>query len=195
MQPQEMWIDIPGWEGFYKVSNLGRIKSLQRVRRDGQLVRERILKQQENSNGRYFVELNGDGKHRQRFVHRLVLEAFIGPCPEGMESCHWNDDPSDNRLSNLRWGTHSDNMNDRVRNGNDPNASRIYCIHGHPFNQENTYITPEGKRQCKTCQKECKNRHIEENRRRSREYHREHAEEMRAYNRRYYLLHKKENLI
>ena len=48
---------------------------------------------------------------------RLVLEAFVGPCPSGMECCHYDDNQRNNVLSNLRWGTKSDNAMDRVRNG------------------------------------------------------------------------------
>ena len=55
-----------------------------------------------------------------QLVHRLVLEAFVGPCPDGMEACHGPDhDPSNNRLENLRWDTHSANMRDRAKNGTD----------------------------------------------------------------------------
>ena len=57
------------------------------------------------------------GRGNGRRVHRLVLEAFVGPCPEGLEACHSNGDPTDNRLENLRWGTHEDNHQDRVKHG------------------------------------------------------------------------------
>ena len=50
-------------------------------------------------------------------VHRLVLEAFVGPCPPGLETCHRNDDSSDNRLRNLRWGTSLSNSADAISNG------------------------------------------------------------------------------
>lgn len=61
----------------------------------------------------YRVSLRVAGKKHDMLVHRLVLEAFIGPCPAGMEGCHFPDrDPSNNNLSNLRWGTRSENIND-----------------------------------------------------------------------------------
>jgi hypothetical protein len=50
-------------------------------------------------------------------VHVLVLTAFVGPCPDGNEALHFNDIPDDNRLSNLRWGTRSQNNHDAIRNG------------------------------------------------------------------------------
>lgn len=58
-------------------------------------------------------------RHPSRVVSpgRLVLEAFVGPCPDGMECCHWDDDQNNNVVSNLRWGTKSDNAMDRIRNG------------------------------------------------------------------------------
>lgn len=58
-----------------------------------------------------------DGRAVNRSVHRLVLEAFVGPAPEGMEGCHNNGDPWDNRLENLRWDTHQANMADAAAHG------------------------------------------------------------------------------
>lgn len=54
---------------------------------------------------------------QRRFVHRLVLESFVGPCPEGMEACHNDGDPSNNSLYNLRWGTRQENYDDSIRHG------------------------------------------------------------------------------
>lgn len=51
------------------------------------------------------------------FVHRMVLLAFVGPCPRGMEACHNNGQPGDNRVENLRWDTRSNNLYDRIRHG------------------------------------------------------------------------------
>jgi HNH endonuclease len=74
------------------------------------------------------------GQHRQvmlcpgrklRLVHRLVLEAFVGPCPAGMECCHFPDrDPSNNALANLRWDTKKANQTDRIRHGTDCRGSK-----------------------------------------------------------------------
>ncbi len=57
-------------------------------------------------------------------VHRLVLEAFVGPCPSGMQCCHYDGDGSNNHLSNLRWGTPKSNQADRIRHGTDCRGSR-----------------------------------------------------------------------
>jgi hypothetical protein len=63
------------------------------------------------------VKLTAFVAKRHRAVHRLVLEAFVGPCPEGFEGCHFDGDPSNNAVKNLRWDTHLNNMKDIQRHG------------------------------------------------------------------------------
>lgn len=70
--------------------------------------------------------------HRQTYVHRLVLEAFVGPCPPGMECCHNDGDPSNNALANLRWDTSASNNADKIRHGTWPSGIR----NGHSKLQE-----------------------------------------------------------
>ena len=78
----------------------------------------RQLKPTPMKHGHLTVNLSRDGKKFPRLVHRLVLEAFVGPCPLGQEACHDPDrDPSNNTLDNLRYDTHSANMRDSVRHG------------------------------------------------------------------------------
>jgi hypothetical protein len=74
-----------------------------------------------NKHGYFEVRLQQKGKGRTRPVHRLLLEAWVGPCPEGMECRHLNGNPSDNRLENLKWGTRSENIADAVRHGTNLN--------------------------------------------------------------------------
>ncbi len=62
------------------------------------------------------VTLHREGKHYSRNIHRLVLEAFVGKRPKGMECRHLDDDPLNNNLSNLCWGTRQENVNDAMRN-------------------------------------------------------------------------------
>jgi hypothetical protein len=94
------------------------------------------------------------GKNNSRLVHILVLEAFVGPRPDGAYGLHWDDDPSNNRVENLRWGTPSENMYDKVRNGRHHNAEKTACKYGHPLTGENLTIDTLGKRVCRTCQRE-----------------------------------------
>jgi len=103
---KETWKDIKGYEGLYQVSNIGRVKSLERetFRKDGKKLplKERILKLRPNKDGYLRVQLcNGSGKTKNFFVHRLVCEAFHEnpknkPCVN-----HINEDKSDNRACNL----------------------------------------------------------------------------------------------
>lgn len=60
---------------------------------------------------------NGRGRVLRRYVHRLVLEAFVGPCPDGLQTRHLDGDPSNNRPTNLAWGTSKENHADRRRHG------------------------------------------------------------------------------
>lgn len=101
--------DVPGFPGY----RIGDDGSVQSCRIGG---RWKPLKPK-FTRGHAYVGLWRDGKQINRYVHRLVLEAFVGPCPDGLEGCHFDDDPWNNRLSNLRWDTRSGNKSDEIRNG------------------------------------------------------------------------------
>ena len=85
-----------------------------------------------------------------RLVHRLVLEAFVGPRPEGMVARHLNGDPGDNRLENLAWGTQSENNYDKVRHGTHHNANKTHCPSGHEYRGDNIKWY-KGFRFCRAC--------------------------------------------
>lgn len=70
-----------------------------------------------NSNGYYIVTLQKNNKPYTKAVHRLVLETFIGLCYEKMECCHNDGNKLNNCLSNLRWGTRSENNKDTIKHG------------------------------------------------------------------------------
>jgi hypothetical protein len=84
----------------------------------------RQLKPQVMSTGYPMVGLHRDGKRHGRLVHRLVLEAFVGPCPDGMEACHNDGNRLNCALSNLRWDTPAANQADRVLHGTSNRGSR-----------------------------------------------------------------------
>jgi hypothetical protein len=86
-----------------------------------------------------------------RYVHSLVAEAFIGPRPIGLEVRHLDGDSTNNAVDNLRYGTHAENMQDRVKHGRDPQALRTHCPHGHGYTPENTYMQSAGGRGCRAC--------------------------------------------
>ena len=152
----EEWKPIPGYEGLYSVSDQGRVRAEAKVTLRNGIVqprKQRMLSPVPLPSGHLKVRLTRDGHVKAFLVHRLVLLAFVGPCPEGMEGCHLDDDPKNNRLSNLRWDTRSANMHDRVRNGRHHNARKTECSQGHPFNEQNTYVSTKG-RGCRTCDRE-----------------------------------------
>lgn len=151
----EEWRDVPGYEGLYAVSDSGQVKSLARTieGKRSRRVEERLLKPMVAQGGHLQVELRSGGLPRWvPKIHQLVLLAFVGPYPEGMEVRHLDGDPANNRLDNLRYGTRSENMYDRVRHGNHPNANKTHCPEGHPYDAENTYVYPgNGRRGCRVC--------------------------------------------
>ena len=67
--------------------------------------------------GYFTIDLWHDGKCQVCFVHRLVLETYVGPRPKNMEACHFNGNKTDNKVGNLRWDTKSENSLDSVRHG------------------------------------------------------------------------------
>ena len=107
---KEVWRDIPNYEG-YQVSNLGRVKSLERIDALGRRVKEKILKPIITRNGYYLTGLYKNSVKKKYYVHRLVWIAFNGQIPEGYEVNHINEVKADNRLSNLNLMTHKENMN------------------------------------------------------------------------------------
>lgn len=113
----EKWAPAAGFEGLYEVSTLGRVRSIARVilRKNGrtQSVKAGVLKPQKRKFGYLGIALSKDGKSCTLTLHRLVLESFVGPREPWQECCHCNGDPSDNRLSNLRWDTKESNASDR----------------------------------------------------------------------------------
>lgn len=154
--PGERWLPVPGYESLYLVSDHGRVYSVPRIVEYGSRSVSRtgrMLKQGKGSrkDNHPLVGLCRGAQGRTIRVHTLVLTAFVGPCPEGMEACHGDDDPNNNHLSNLRWDTHQQNMCDKVRNGKHWQANKTTCNNGHDFTPENTYIRREGTRCCITC--------------------------------------------
>ena len=117
----EEWRDIPGYEGFYQVSDLGNVISLVRLTQEAIDRGVRKAKQSlafgKNKQGRLQVTLCRNGFTKRFQVHCLVLLAFVGPCPEGMECRHLNGQHADNRLENLEWNTHTVNMGDKDAHG------------------------------------------------------------------------------
>ena len=105
----EEWKEIPGFEE-YQVSDLGRVKSLK-------YGKEKILKGGKCLGGYYRVGFWINGKPEFHSRHRLVLMAFVGLPPKDIQACHNDGNRSNNKLSNLRWGTAKENCADRKKHG------------------------------------------------------------------------------
>lgn len=119
--------NVDGWEG-YCINSIGVIKSRRRWGHGGGLGDKwRILKPTLDSHGYFVVSLcNGNGIKKVAKVHRLVAEAFIGPCPDGMIVCHCNGIRTDNRVENLRYDSYQGNSDDCVKHGNSPKGTRCH---------------------------------------------------------------------
>lgn len=98
---KEIWLEIPGWDGMYQASNLGNIKSLRS---------NRILAVTLTPLGYGYVSIYKGLKHFKRTVHGLVMRAFVGEPPHGMEINHKDFNRSNNRIDNLEYVTHAVNV-------------------------------------------------------------------------------------
>lgn len=107
----ERWLPVEGFPG-YEVSDYGRMYSSKAHNgQQGRILKPRISR---NHVAAMFWQ---DGKRYYRYVHRLVLMAFVGPPPEGMSGAHLDGDPFNNHVSNLAWVTHAENMAHMVAHG------------------------------------------------------------------------------
>lgn len=137
----ERWLPVPGYEGLYQVSDAGRIRG-----------RRGLLRSWVTAKGGHLrVALSANGVRKDFYIHRLALLAFAGEPGPGQECRHLDGDPSNNRLSNLAWGTVSENQLDRVRHGNHHEALKTHCPAGHAYDEPNTYVRSCGGRICRAC--------------------------------------------
>lgn len=171
MTVDETWRPVPGYEGRYEVSDAGRVRSCgfysgnrwgTRTWRPG-----RIRKLVPSDTGHLTVELvDADGARCTVKVHRLVLLAFVGEAPHGKPyGLHGDDDPTNNRVENLRWGTPGDNSDDAVRNGGHTQARKETCELGHLLVAPNLVDSSAalGHRSCLACKLAQANHRHDEN--------------------------------
>jgi hypothetical protein len=120
-QVNEEWRSVVGWEGLYEVSDLGRVRSLDRIvsYRDGRVRKYsgKVLCPGTLKHGYLLVVLSDAGRKESRTVHSIVAEAFLGTRPPGKQIRHGPDGPSVNTVKNLCYGTVSENQMDRHRDG------------------------------------------------------------------------------
>ena len=117
---QEIWKDVPEYEGLYMVSNLGRIMSLHctsKVAKENGVHDRRIMKNVMSSSGYYHVGLSKNGVKIMHSIHVLVARAFI-PNPENKPSVnHIDGNRTNNAVSNLEWATYKENQQHAIRTG------------------------------------------------------------------------------
>ncbi|MCB4860769.1 NUMOD4 motif-containing HNH endonuclease [Sphingobium sp. PNB] len=107
--PREVWMPVPNYENRYEVSNLGRVRNSETLK---------ILRSGVNRGYAHVALYHAPGESKTQYIHVLVLRAFCGPPPfPGAEGCHNNGDRQNNALTNLRWGSRQENVDDRGRHG------------------------------------------------------------------------------
>lgn len=131
---EEIWRAIPGYEGLYEASSLGRVRSIDRVvstfsARGGKRVPLRrsgkVIAQSLGPHGYALACLSKDGRSRTRRVNRLICAAFYGDMPSKIHACHCDGDKNNNRSENLRWDTAQANQADRIRHGTALRGERV----------------------------------------------------------------------
>lgn len=152
-------IPIPGYER-YTVDEMGVVRSYVRP------MHPLVLKQSLTST-RYFgyptVCLYAVGKASAVAVpvHRCVLLAHTGPCPVGGVTRHLDGDPTNNQLSNLAWGTKSENALDMRAHGVDPQVNKTHCPAGHAYDEKNTINRRGNRRGCRQCGQDAQRRYYQ----------------------------------
>jgi len=121
----EVWKSVVGFEGIYEVSNLSRVRSVDRFveyrsdakKSGGKFIRGVLMSPRKNRSGHWNVSLARNNKYVKRCIHRIMAEAHI-PNPNDLPcALHIDDDKNNNHISNIYWGTHAQNGKDMIENG------------------------------------------------------------------------------
>ena len=117
MNSAKIWKDIEGYEGLYQVSNMGRVRSLDRINALGRRLKGRVLADKHNNRGYHTIALWRDGDIEYKFIHRLVAKAFLDNPDNLPEVNHKDENKENNAVSNLEWCTRKYNNNYGTRLG------------------------------------------------------------------------------
>jgi len=142
------WRDVPEWEGLYRINSSGEVYSI---------VSHRVISQYVAQGQKYArVGLYRNGKRKTYTAHKLVARAFLEQ--NGLPVVrHLDGNAANNEVSNLAWGTISDNQRDSVAHGTQRMSRKTHCKNNHAFTPENTRIqkrTRGNERVCRQCAKE-----------------------------------------
>lgn len=110
MPTNEIWKPIKGFENSHEVSNMGRVRSLDRTDAMGRHIRGKVLCNVQQTSGYYSLWISFHGKNRRYLVHRLVADAFVDNPESKPHVNHKNGIKTDNRAENLEWVTRSENI-------------------------------------------------------------------------------------
>lgn len=154
----EEWLSIPDLPG-YEASTLGRIRSLDRTivdsRGHSKTYAGKVIASIPNlkRSGYHYVSLSVEGRKICRRVPVLVMRTFVGPAAPGQVVRHRVPDVDDNRLTNLRYGSHADNARDTVEHGRNHNQNKTVCPRQHLLIDPNlrASIKKRGARGCLAC--------------------------------------------
>lgn len=132
----EIWQNVEGFEGLYKVSSKGRIKSLGNGKStDTRTKVERIMSQRVKSNGYMQSKLHKNGEQKHLLVHRVVAKAFLLNPENKPEVNHKDGDKTNNEVSNLEWSTSSENQKNAFAIGLQKARRGKYHSQSIPINQ------------------------------------------------------------
>jgi hypothetical protein len=154
----EQWLPVVGYEGYYEVSDHGRVRSVDRwiITKIGihRFCRGRILRPAKNTGGYLSIVLCINNTQNTKAIHDLVLRAFVGPPPKSnMECLHGPLGKQHNYANQLKWGTHQENIADMLRDGVNRNNNKTHCPRNHKLIHPNLspYQLTLGRRMCLAC--------------------------------------------
>ena len=130
----EIWLPIEGYENLYEVSNLGRVRSLERtvIKKNGskRKVPGKILKPATNNNGYLMIRLCKNGICRAFLIHRLVSTAFLPTSDKKFQVNHLDEDKTNNTVENLEWCTAKENSNygTRTKRISEKHQKSVLCV-------------------------------------------------------------------
>lgn len=116
---KEVWLPVRGYEGFYECSNLGLVRRDIAAHSTPGTFPGKLVKPSKSPKGYYNLSLSKNGIVKTGRLSRIILEAFCGPPPfENAHAAHNDGNPENNKLTNLRWATPTENQADVNRHGN-----------------------------------------------------------------------------